>query len=251
MKTWLSRPYAPFLTALALGLAVLLLALAVPLWTWWRGAPPASSPATKAVPAPWAAEVQGGAVSLLGLLVPGSRWGEVAALWGDGAQLAVMARRDQAGRLEAYMERVDAGGVLGRLVLVFDLPDDTLRTLQQGAAKAEPVDGVVWRHVMRGEQRQQLAAAPLRSLSFVVSTRLDAATLRQRYGAPSERWLETTAAGGPALRHWLYPERGLALVIDAEGRHVLQAVAPSHFDAQLRAPLSAAGATRVAADAPD
>jgi hypothetical protein len=246
MKTWLSRPYAPFLTALGLGLAVLLLALAVPLWTWWRGAPPAQVAAAGTVPAPWATQVQGGVVSLLGLQLPGSRWGEVAARWGDGVQLAVMARRDQAGRLEAYIERVDAGGVLGRLVLVFDVPDDTLRALQQGAAKAEAVDGVVWRHVMRGEQRQQLAAVPVRSLSFVVSTRLDAATLRQRYGAPSQRWLE---AG--RLRHWLYPERGLALVLDPEGRHVLQAVPPADFDASLRAPLLASGAALLSADTPD
>lgn len=246
MNTWLSRPYAPFLTALALGLAVLLLALAVPLWSWWRGAPPAQQPTAQAVPAPWAAEVQGTTLSLLGLRLPGSRWGEVAARWGDNVQLAVMARRDQAGRLEAYIDRVDAGGVLGRLVLVFDLPDDTLRALQQGAAKAEPVDGVLWRHVLRGEQRQQLAAAPLSSVSFVVSTRLEVATLRQRYGAPAQRWLE---AG--RLRHWLYPERGLALVLDPEGRHVLQAVAPAEFDARLRAPLRAAGASLLPDDTAD
>jgi hypothetical protein len=258
MKTWLSRPYAPFLTALGLGAAVVLFALAVPLWTWWRGAPPGptaattgSPAATAAVPAPWAAQVEGGRLSLLGLQLPGSRWGDVAARWGDGVQLAVMAQRDLAGRLEAYVERVEAAGALGRLVLAFDLPDDSLLALQQGAAKAEPVDGVVWRHLMRGEQRQQLEAAPVKSLSFVVSTRLDAATLRQRYGAPAERWLENTPAGGAPLRHWLYPERGLALVVDPAGRHVLQAVAPAAFEALLRAPLMAAGARKLADDAPD
>jgi hypothetical protein len=41
----------------------------------------------------------------------------------------------------------------------------------------------------------------------------------------------------------MYPAQGLAVVLDSQGREVLQYVAPADFDRRLRAPLIAAGAT--------
>lgn len=246
MKNWLSHP---FVVALLLGLSVVLLAFSVPFWHWLRGEPLQAStptPTASATPAPWVLQRRGEAVAVLGLQLPGSTLGQVQSLWGDNVQLAVMARRGEPGALEAYVERVDAGGVLGRLVLVFEQSPTALLALQQGAAKAEGVDGVVWRHVLRGEQRQQLAAAPVVGLSFVIATRVDAPALRQRFGAPTERWLDASRQ-----HHWLYPASGLALVLGEGGKPLVQVVAPRAFDARLRAPLVAAGAQPLPADAPD
>ena len=42
---------------------------------------------------------------------------------------------------------------------------------------------------------------------------------------------------GAQVEHWLYPERGLAIALDAKGRELLQYVAPAEFERRLRAPL--------------
>ena len=63
--------------------------------------------------------------------------------------------------------------------------------------------------------------------------------LSARFGAPAER-----IAGDQRLEHWLYPALGLAVVLDAEGREVLQYTAPSDFSRRLAAPLRAASAAR-------
>ena len=59
--------------------------------------------------------------------------------------------------------------------------------------------------------------------------------LQARFGTPAERLAE-----GERLQHWLYPPQGLAVLLDAKGREVLQYVAPAEFEARLAAPLRAA-----------
>lgn len=225
----------PFVIALLAGLAVLLLAAALPLWHLVAGAPPAAPTGQ-----PWQVLRQGDRIGVFGLQLPGSTLADARARWGDGLELAVMATRGQPGALEAYVDRYEGGGVEGRLVLATALPADRVAQLQQQAAKNEPVDADTRRFFLRSEDRAALADTSISGISFVVSARLDAATLRQRFGAPAERW---QAADG--VEHWLYPALGLAIARgrgDAASKAVLQYVAPADFEARLRAPLQAAGA---------
>ena len=60
---------------------------------------------------------------------------------------------------------------------------------------------------------------------------MDEAIILQRFGTPAERIRQ-----GETLEHFLYPDKGLDLVLDSKGKEVLQYVAPADF-ARLRAPL--------------
>ena len=53
----------------------------------------------------------------------------------------------------------------------------------------------------------------------------------ERFGQPAER-----IRVGENLEHFLYPAKGLDVVLDSKGRELFQYVAPARFDA-LRAPL--------------
>jgi hypothetical protein len=67
---------------------------------------------------------------------------------------------------------------------------------------------------------------------------VDAATLQARFGAPAE-----VLPGEGNTRHWLYPDRSLAIAWDeATGKAVLQVVLAAEFEARLRAPVQAAAA---------
>ena len=56
--------------------------------------------------------------------------------------------------------------------------------------------------------------------------RYDAALVEQRFGSPAERiGLSETA------EYWLYPQRGLAILLDNDGRDVLEYVEPRHVAA--------------------
>jgi hypothetical protein len=236
MKSLLERPW---LMALLAGAGVLAAALALPLLHMAVGAPP--------VPAdglPWQVQRQGEAIRVFGLLLPGSTLADARLRWGDAMQLAVMAQRGEPGALEAYVERFDGGGVGGRLLLSTELPDARVVQLRENSARNEPVDADVWRYRLRADDLADTASTPLAGITFIAEANLDAATLRERFGAPAERWRQ-----GDRLEHWLYPERGLAILLDTQGKEVLQYVAPADFERRLRAPLLKAGAVP-AADPP-
>jgi len=238
MKSLLERPVV---IALLAGAAVVAAALALPLLHMADLVQPAGgAPPPAADGLPWQVQRQGAAISIFGLQLPGSTLADARQRWGDGLQLAVMARRGEPGALEAYIERFDGGGLGGRLLLATELPAERLAQLRENAAKSEPVDADTRRYRLRAVDIAATAGAPLTGITFIAAANLDAATLRERFGVPAERWRQQ--GHGARLEHWLYPERGLAIVLDAQGREVLQYVAPADFERRLRAPLLKAGA---------
>jgi hypothetical protein len=228
---------SPFVIALFAGLAVLVVAFTLPLWHLAGG----GAPVVVDEGLPWQVQRQGDTVRVFGLTLPGSTLADAQARWGDGLQVAVMAQRGRPGALEAYVERHEAGGIVGRLVLATELAPEAVARLQDNAAKVEPVDADARRYALRAEDRAVLGGTALVGITFLPSVNLDAATLRQRFGEPAE-----TRPEGPRLQHWLYPALGLAIVLDAEGREVLQYVAPADFEDRLRAPLLSATAAPAA-----
>jgi hypothetical protein len=226
----------PALLALGLALLLLLLGLLPPLWSALT-APPGGVEA-RGAGAPWDARVvDGGGVSVFGLRLPGSTLGDAAARWGDDLQIAVMQSRDGATGLEASVENARLGGVTGRLLLTAQVSEAELARWRASPARQEMVSADTSRLTLRPEDRAEALRAPVIAVGLIPSAQLDAEVLRHRFGEPREK-----VRAGETLEHWLYPDRGLSVALDAKGRELLQFVAPAAFDARLRAPLLAASA---------
>jgi hypothetical protein len=226
----------PFLIALAAGALSLLIAFVPVLW---RMASP-GDPATSAAPAhdaPWQVALpRPGQARVFGLELPGTTLADTRQRWGEGLQLALMVGRDGTPALEGQVERFEAGGVAGRLLLAFESAAgadalarwrDTLPgTLTASGGRRQPLPEAA---------AADLAASGLVGVSFIPAAKLDAQLLNARFGPPSER-----IAGSDGLEHWLYPGLGLAVALAAKGRDVLQYVAPADFERRLATPLRAA-----------
>lgn len=229
---------SPFLIALALGAVSLLIAFVPVLRHMLAPSAPPASAGSKAVvdAAPWQLDrSQPGRIGVFGLSLPGSSLAEVRMRWGEDLKLALMAPRGGPVVLEGYLERHDAGGVSGRLVMAFDRGAQAeLIDRWRDQLPGTPIDGGGRQHRLTEAAAAELADAALVGLSFIPMAQLDAEVLGARFGPPSER-----IASGDRLEHWLYPAWGLAVVIDARGKDVLQYVAPGDFDARLAAPLRA------------
>jgi hypothetical protein len=226
-----------FLAAMAA--LVVLLAAFVP--ALWRGAPTAPPGVAGGLPAPWEVPVDAaGRSRVFGLDLPGATLATARRQFGDDLQVAVMARRGQPGALEAYLETFSAGFITGRLLLAAEPGADVIAGWQARAAKVTPVDAQALRYTLSADDLAQALREPLIGITFIPGAQLDAETLRGRFGDPAEK-----LASGERLVQWLYPDKGLAVVLDRDGREVLQYVAPADFERRLRAPLLQAGAAAV------
>lgn len=230
----------PWVLALAAGVIVLLLALALPLLH--MGGAGSGLPEDDGAPRtglPWqVSRLPDGRAQVFGLEPGRDTLAQVQARLGDSLQVALVARLGEAGALEALSDPFMAGFVSGRLVLAFDVPGAQLQAWRAGAGSSEVMEGGVRRFKLRADHRTEAAQARLVGLSFIPSVRLTDDDVRQRFGAPAE----TLAQPGDALgaQVLLYPELGLSISLAPGQRGVLQYVAPRDFGPRLRAPLLAA-----------
>ncbi len=232
---------------MSLGATVLLLALAAG-WSAWelRDAPGrAGGPAAAQGPAgmPWQVQALGdGTSEVFGLRLGRTTLAEVGPRFERDLRVALVAplgQPDAVPALEAYVETFQAGAIQGRLVMAFDAEPGWLRAaLARSPRDTVAGSGGARQHALSEDDRLQAQSLVLSALAFVPAARLDEATVQARFGAPAER-----VTGPEGESQWLYPDRGLAVVLPpAEGdlaraKAVLQYVAPRDFDTRLRDPL--------------
>lgn len=226
----------PWVLALAAGVIVLLVALALPLLRMGGvGGGLAGDEGAAGTGLPWqVSRLPEGRAQVFGLEPGRDTLAQVQTRLGDALHVAVVARLGESGALEALADPFVAGFISGRLVLAFDVPASQLDAWRAGAASSEPMEGGVRRFKLRADHQQQAAQARLVGLSFIPAVRLTEDDVRQRFGAPAET---LSQPGGAQVL--LYPEMGLSITVAPGQRGVLQYVAPGDFVDRLRAPLLA------------
>ncbi len=204
----------------------------------------AGAPVAALAQLPWRAQVEpSGGVQVMGLTVGGraaSRLEQAQALWpGEAMKVAVVQAGGGAASLEAFLELVQVGTLQGKLILSGGVEAAQLADWVARAPSNEPQPSGARRYALGAADLQTAAQAPVTGLVFLPGARLEEATVRERFGAQAER---VGLADGSV--HLLYPERGLVVSLDGNGkaRPVLQFVAPAEFEERLLRPLRAAAA---------
>ena len=81
------------------------------------------------------------------------------------------------------------------------------------------------RYILTAESNIALAQKHITSLSYIPYINLDEEIIRKRFGEPAERIIVDQKR-----QHLLYPALGLDLVLDEDGKELLQYVAPAQFE---------------------
>jgi len=171
---------------------------------------------------PWQIErLPNGSTRVFGI-VPGlTTLGEAMAQLGDDNELAIIAAPGETGTLEAYYGHYVAGLIEGKLILVAAIEPDTLASMQKRALR----QGGTHRLLLDEADLPTARRAAVRAITFMPTFNLDEAIARARFGIPVEV-LPVSAQE----QHLLYPELGLDLVLNADGKDVLQYLSPDVFD---------------------
>ena len=171
---------------------------------------------------PWQIErLPNGTTRVFGI-VPGQTTLDVAmAQLGDDNELAIIAAPGETGSLEVYYSHYTAGLIEGKLILVADIEPDTLASMQMRARRKAGTHRLL---LDEGDLPTARRAA-VRAITFMPTFDLDEEITRARFGLPAEV-LPVSAQE----QHLLYPESGLDIVLNADGKDVLQYLSPEDFD---------------------
>lgn len=183
---------------------------------------------------PWQIErLPGGETRVFGLTPTRSTLADARARLGQDVEVAMIVSPGGSGSVEAFFQTVSAGFVTGKMVLTLETSLEQREAMLQRARKIKYMESTTRRVDLAAEDQAALALAPIVAIGFIPAANLDEQTILQRFGPPAERIRATEYT-----EHFLYPENGLDVVLDAKGKELLQYVAPRDF-ARLRMPLTA------------
>lgn len=210
-------------------LALIIAALFAPMFL----SPPADNQSGEVVTGlPWQIDVlPDGSSTVFGLTLGKSTLEDIRLRLGNDMELAVVAAPGEPGNVEAYFPDATLGAVTGKLIATAEIDTASVEAMRLRAAKREYMQSSTKKWTLAPEDTAKALAAPIRSLAVVPAINLEEAVLIQRFGVPKER-----IRANEHSEHFLYPDRGLDIVLDSKGKEVLQYIAPRNFST-LRDPL--------------
>jgi len=181
---------------------------------------------------PWQIELLAdGSTEVFGVIPGQTTLGEAVAHLGNDMELAIMVARGEAGNLEMYYGRYRAGLMSAKLVLAADMDIDLINSMRENAAKTDVLETGARKYVLSEEDYAQALSAVIQSIACVPAVNLDHDIIIKRFGEPDE-----IISKNNGVTHYLYPDMGLDVILNEDGKEVLQYVAPSAFK-RLRSPL--------------
>lgn len=190
---------------------------------------------------PWQIAVDGqGGSSVFGLKPGVSTLGEVRQRLGSEIEVAIIAEPNEVGTLEGYYAQVPLGFVLAKVIVTVDVPQEAISAMRERALKAKHMESMTRKITLHPDDLALAEQMPVKAISVIPTVNLDEATVIQRFGQPGERLVVSEKR-----THMLYPQQGLDVVVDGDGKELLQYVAPRNF-ASLREPLLAVESAKTA-----
>jgi hypothetical protein len=209
-----------FLSVLAVTLVALALALFIP-------GKEAELPRSM----PWQVEqTEGGSTRVFGIELGSTTLSEVEAILKEEAEVSLFARDEGKRVVEAYFDNVDFSGLRARMVLVMALEPEEVDGMFDRGVRIANMGGGSRKVTLADIDLQRVGNTPVGVLTYIPRINLDAETIEKRFGTPARRIKEKEGV----IEHWLYPEKGLDIALDPEGKEVLQYVTPGRFDSLLQ-----------------
>ena len=131
--------------------------------------------------------------------------------------------------LEAYFGKVTIGPFSARLIANLDVPQDELERLTEHSVKRITTQQGSVRWTLTPQKQTEQGLQRIRSLTYIPGySGMDAAFIEQRFGTPGRRKSvdETTEL-------WFYPQQGVRIMIDSEGKEMFEYSAPAQFETSL------------------
>lgn len=140
---------------------------------------------------------------------------------------------DAAMGVEAFFEEVNFNGLKAKIVMTIAVPAAELQGMfERGLRMNSTPSGK--RITLTADDLARVRSLPVASLTYMPTARLEQSIIEKRFGEPAQRVREKKTN----LVHWLYPQHGLDVVLDA--KPFFQYLPTKDFEL-LRAPLLANG----------
>lgn len=129
--------------------------------------------------------------------------------------------------LEAYFSSLQNGPLSARLVLTLEADQASLRAMADRVTDRKPGTSGAWQWQLGRQDQETATRLAIKAMTYIPHYgQLDEDFFRLRFGEPTRR-VQIDAN----RQRWLYPDKGLSILIDRKGKEVLQYQMPRDFSA--------------------
>lgn len=150
---------------------------------------------------------------------------EVRELYGEWDGLGLFLNDEGEYSLEAYFAKVNAGPFAARVIVNLDAPQQELEQLTEYATKRIKTQNNSIKWTLTVDRQQQQGDRKIKSLTYIPDYGdMDQDFILQRFGQPQNRHKLDESS-----ELWFYPEQGIRILVDREGKEMFEYSAPAQF----------------------
>jgi len=174
---------------------------------------------------PWLIEIEpGGNSRVFDLTLGHSSLIDARLVLGANGKANIFISPDNNISLEAYFNRMYLSGIKADLVLSLSLRDELLDAMYQRGIRISQLGDGSKKVTINPDDMATVATAVIERITYLPAAKLDQELIQHRFGKPDSIIKERSG-----IEHWLYPEKGLDIALNPEGKEVFQYVRPADF----------------------
>ncbi|WP_407276605.1 hypothetical protein [Halothiobacillus sp. DCM-1] len=175
---------------------------------------------------PWDITVHpDGTSSVFGLNLDKDSLLEFKRLYDKKADLAIFLDPDKHATLEAYFGSTDVGALTANVALVAKVDQKLLQDwIRHNPESPDPTPSGAWKYSMSDEQVREAQNFPTESITYKPATDYSIDLIERRFGKPAQMIVQDKNT-----QFWLYPNKGLVITVNPEGKDLFQYISPKDF----------------------
>lgn len=206
-----------FLGVLSITLVALAIALLLP-----GGRSPEGEPRL-----PWLTQVdEQGTLSVFGISLGESTLQQARGSLQSQGKATLFQAPDGEYRTEVYFQRLFLSGLKADLVLTLAVSTTDAAAMFERGERISQMGSGTRKIELSSRDLEALGQQRIESITFIPATDLDADLIRGRFGDPARLVTEQRSP----ITHWLYPDRGLDIALNPDGKEIFQYVNPADFE---------------------
>jgi len=149
---------------------------------------------------------------------------QAAEVLGQRYKLGLFFNQDGSATLEVFYSEVTLASLSAKIILTLDISQKDAMEIRQRAVARQVLGSGAEKFSLAPQDAIQAKQRVVSAISYIPYIDLDEALVTARFGKPQQR-IENSAG----KVHFLYPDKGLDLLFDNDGKELLQYVSPRHF----------------------
>ena len=192
----------------------------------WTQIPDISSDNRTITNLPWIIKTDDkGGSSIFGLEIGKATARQAQVLFNNEAEFAIFLDNNGHQSLEAFFNYAQIAGLQARVTLILETNPAELESLASQAIEKKGQQSNSYKLVLPTDLNENLLGHHFSSLTYQPKIKIEQDVLQARFGNPEE-----VKMVNEQIQQWLYPKKGLSILLAEDEKPVFQYVRPDKFD---------------------